>query len=85
MKKPKKHFQDFRIDKLTNSIENVISKDSFKTEVLPVSSKDLKGVTKANGWRFNWSAEFKESGRTVYKLVIVDNVKMSRPEIGLHN
>ena len=83
MKKPKKHLQDFRIDKLTNSIENVISKDSFKTEVLPVSSKDLRGITKANGWRFNWKSEFKESDRTVYKLVIVDNVKIIQGLISL--
>ncbi len=83
MKKPKKHLKDFRIDKLTNSIENVISKDSFKTEVLPISLKDLKGVTKKNGWRFNWTAEFKQPDRTVYKLVIVDNIKIIQGLISL--
>lgn len=83
MKKPKKHLLDFRIDKLTNSIENVITQDSFKTEVIPVTLKDLKGVTKKNGWRFNWTAEFKEPDRTVYKLGIVDNVKIIQGLISL--
>lgn len=83
MKKHKKYLQDFRIDKLTNSIENVISKDSFKTEVLPVSLKDLKGVTKRNDWRFNWTDEFKQPDRTVYKLVIVDNIKIIQGLISL--
>lgn len=73
MKSPKQHFIDVQIDKLTNSIENVISGDSFKTEVLPVTSKDLKSLTKTRGWRFNWTGEFKSPDRTVYKLVIRDN------------
>ena len=33
---------DFEIDKLTNSIENVITKDSFATEVSIVTMLDLK-------------------------------------------
>ena len=83
MKKPKKHLLDFTIDKLTNSIENVISKDSFRTEVLPVSPKELKTITQKNGWRFNWTAEFKESDRAVYKLVIVDNINIIQGLISL--
>ena len=83
MKRPKKHLLDFRIDKLTNSIENIISKDSFKTEILPIFQKELKNVIKKNGWRFNWAAEFKESDRTVYKLVIVDNTSVIQGLISL--
>ncbi|TAL59005.1 MAG: hypothetical protein EPN85_10165 [Bacteroidetes bacterium] len=45
--------------------------------------KDLNGVTKKNGWRFNWTDEFKDPARTVYKLVIVDNVKIIQGLIGL--
>ena len=36
---------DFRIDKLTNSIENVVTGDSFPTEVLPLSTPDLVHLT----------------------------------------
>ena len=61
MKKPIKHLLDFHVDKLTNSIENVITKDSFKTDILPLNPKNLKSITKKNGWRFNWSDEFKAS------------------------
>jgi hypothetical protein len=34
------------IDRLTNSIINTISGDSFQTAVLRVAKEDLKGVTK---------------------------------------
>ena len=37
---------DFVIDKLTNSIQNTISGDSFATEVLRFTKADLKQVTK---------------------------------------
>ena len=41
------------IDKLTNSIENIRTGDSFPTDVLLVSNVDLKGITKKAGWVFN--------------------------------
>lgn len=83
MKRPKKYLQDFHVDKLTNSIENVVSKDSFKTDILPLSPKDLKTITKKNGWRFDWADEFKDPDRTVYKLVIVNNVDVIQGLISL--
>ena len=64
---------DFIIDKLTNSIENVVTGDSFLTEVSVITITDLKSVTKKNGWNFNWRNEFKEPARDVYKLTIVNN------------
>ena len=64
---------DIVIDKLTNSIENVITGDSFSTEVLPLSSSDLKNVTKRKGWLFNWQKEQKQTDRKLYKLTIVGN------------
>ena len=76
MKKAKKHLHDFTVDKLTNSIENVISGESFKTDVLPVSQRDLKFIFKKDGWRFNWNAEFKQANRTIYKLVIPENINI---------
>jgi hypothetical protein len=81
--KPKKHLLDFRVDKLTNSIENVITKDSFKTDVLPLTQKDLKSVTKKNRWRFNWTQEFKDPDCTVYKLVILNNVDIIQGLVSL--
>jgi hypothetical protein len=63
---------DIIIDKLTRSIENAISGDSFKTEVLIVTSKDAKAIKK-NDWLFDWKSEAKNKGKVIYKLVILDN------------
>lgn len=42
---------EFEIDKLTNSIQNMITGDSFTTEVILVNSiSELKVVLKKNGW-----------------------------------
>lgn len=71
--KTKKSRLDFEIDKLTNSIENTISGDSFQTEVSLLTKQDLKLVTKKNGWQFNWRNEFKQLDRSVYKLTIEGN------------
>lgn len=43
---------DFVIDKLTNSIENVITGDKFKTEISVLTKKELNLVTKKKGWLF---------------------------------
>jgi hypothetical protein len=64
---------DIEIDKLTNSIENVITGDSFATDILPVSTSDLKITTKKNAWLFDWKYEFKQPERAIYKLTIVNN------------
>ncbi|HPE56448.1 MAG TPA: hypothetical protein PK904_08625 [Bacteroidales bacterium] len=50
--------QDFIIDRLTNSILNTISGDSFPTEVSILTRSDLKNITRKKGWNFNWKAEF---------------------------
>ncbi|MEP7143230.1 MAG: hypothetical protein ABI707_10190 [Ferruginibacter sp.] len=41
---------DIEIDKLTRSIENTITGDSFRTDILPVSAKDLKQLKKMGGF-----------------------------------
>ena len=64
---------DFVIDKLTNSIQNTISGDSFATEVLRLTNVDLKGITKKNGWNFNWKAELADNAKDVFKLTITNN------------
>jgi hypothetical protein len=64
---------DIEVDGLSNSIQNTISGDSFDTEVSEVNKTDLKNITQANGWKFDWKAELKESDRQVYKLTIIGN------------
>jgi len=65
---------DFEVDKLTNSIENILTGDVFATDVLPVNNEDLKIVAKKNGWLFDWKHEYKQPEREVYKLTIINNI-----------
>lgn len=76
MKKTAKYHNDFIIDRLTNSITNSISGDSFPTEVSLLSKEDLKQVQKKNGWFFNWKEEHNLPDREVYKLTIVNNANI---------
>ena len=64
---------DFIVDKLTNSIENVLTSDSFATDISILKSTDLKTVSKKNKWQFNWKEEYSIPERDVYKLTIVNN------------
>jgi hypothetical protein len=73
MPKSTAYHLEIEIDRLTNSIQNTISGDSFATEVFEVAKADLKTVVKANGWKFDWKAELRESDRNFYKLTIKDN------------
>jgi hypothetical protein len=52
---------DIEIDELTNSIKNVISGDSFPTDVIRITKSDLKNITKKNGWQFDWKGELTQS------------------------
>jgi hypothetical protein len=74
MKRTEKNIElDFEIDCLTNSIRNVISGDSFATDVMRLTKSDLKSVTKKNKWLFNWKSELADNSKEVYKLTIVNN------------
>ncbi len=73
MKTEDKYYLDFEIDKLTRSIENAISGDSFQTETTLLAKADLKTVTKKNGWSFDWKYELNQPERETYKLTIVNN------------
>jgi hypothetical protein len=64
---------DFVVDKLTNSIENLISGDRFATEVLRLNKSNLKQITKKNGWKFNWKEELADNKKDVFKLTILNN------------
>lgn len=63
--------QGFIIDRLTNSILNTISGDSFQTEVIRIGKSDLKNISKSKGWNFDWKTEFEEIKKEVYKLTII--------------
>lgn len=65
--------QGFVIDRLTDSVLNRISGDSFQTEVSTLKKSDLKTVSKKNGWNFDWKSEFDDLTKEVYKLSIVNN------------
>ncbi|GAB4047273.1 hypothetical protein [Spirosoma litoris] len=64
---------EFVVDKLTNSIQNTISGDSFTTEILRLTKSDLKNVTKKSGWNFNWRSELNDNTKEVFKLTIINN------------
>ncbi len=72
MKENKLIYLDFEIDKLTNSIENVISGEVFDTIIVKLKSKDGKSIKKTE-WAFNWHNEIKDKTRKVYKLTTVNN------------
>jgi hypothetical protein len=73
VKKQKTKALDFIIDRLTNSIQNTISGDSFQTEVSLFTNADAKLLTKKSGWQFNWKAALADNSKEVYKLTIVNN------------
>ena len=58
---------------LGHSIVNLLSGDSFPTKISPVTKNDLNQIAKKNGWNFNWSIEYNNPLRGVYKLTIVQN------------
>ena len=73
VKKEEKIQLDFVIDKLTDSIQNTISGDSFQTEISRATRTDLKKVTTKAGWNFNWKQELENNNREVFKLTIINN------------
>jgi hypothetical protein len=75
---------DIEIDKLTRSIENAVSGDSFKTEVLELTLADIRKLKKED-WLFEWKAEAKQLDKKVYKLVIIDNPDIIQGLISLQD
>jgi len=73
-----------QIDKLTRSIENAVTGDSFKTEVLPLTTKDLKSISKSD-WLFDWRTEAKNKDKSVYKLTIIENPNVIQGLISLQD
>jgi hypothetical protein len=83
VKKKQNKGLDFIIDKLTNSIQNVVTGDSFATDISLVSTADLETVIKKNKWQFDWKLEFKQPQCDVYKLTIVNNQSVIQGLISL--
>lgn len=83
VKKTKVNFLDFEIDRLTRSIENVASGDSFATDVSHLIKADLQQAAKKNGWVFNWKSELDALDREVYKLTIQGNSNIIQGLISL--
>lgn len=81
---PKRNRFEIEIDGLTHSIENAISGDNFKTEVLELSASDIRRLKKKD-WLFDWKAETKSPGKTVYKLIIVGNPTIIQGLISLQD
>ena len=75
---------DIIIDKLTRSIENAVSGDIFKTEILIMTEKDLKAIKKSD-WLFDWKTEAKKTGKVLYKLVIIDNPNIIQGIVSLQD
>ena len=82
MKKNKKILVDIEIDKLTNSIENIVSGDIFDTDIFQLFGNNTKQIKKAE-WQFNWQEQLKLTDRKTYKLVIKDNPKIIQGLISL--
>ena len=83
MSKNKINYLDFEIDKLTRSIENAISGDSFQTGIINLVKSDLKHILKKNGWLFDWKKELNANDREVYKLTIRDNTDIIQGLVSL--
>lgn len=84
MKKNVIKYLAFEIDELTNSIQNVITGDSFDTEVTILSKVELKLLTK-NNWIFDWKKEFGNQNKQIYKLTIAKNPKIIQGLISLED
>lgn len=64
---------EIEIDALTESVVEVSTGKTFKTEVTELTKEFLNSINKKNGWKFNWKKEEKEMNRLIYKLVLESN------------
>jgi hypothetical protein len=62
---------EFYVDGITESIIEVASGKSIDTEVKPMGLAGVRKILKKDGWKFDWKKEYRQSGRQLYKLVIV--------------
>jgi hypothetical protein len=69
VKKAIKKEVSIEIDKLTNSIVNIVSGEIFETEFSKVLKKEIKN----KDWLFDWNLEMKDRENEVYKMTTVEN------------
>ncbi len=67
------------IDKLTNSIENIITGEIVQTEFSKVTVKEIK----KKEWLFDWHKEIKDKTYEVYKMTTVENKNIIQGLISL--
>ena len=72
-------FQE-RIDKLTRSIENAQTGESFPTQVRPLTAAEAR---KLKGWTFDWAREVATPGRHVFQLNTIDNPHITHGIVSL--
>lgn len=63
---------DIEIDKLTNSIENAVTGETFDTAVVLLTVQDEKRIKKKE-WQFDWKKELRNETKKTYKLITVHN------------
>ncbi len=71
-----------RIDKLTNSIENALTGESFPTQARRFTVLQARNLAK---WQFNWLKEVGLKGREVLQLNTTDNPQIVHGLISLEN
>lgn len=69
------------IDKLTDCIENIITGDTFVTDISLLQGYELESIN--DNWAFNWKYEFQQPDRDVYKLTIVNNLNVIQGLVSL--
>jgi hypothetical protein len=72
MKSERPRRLDFKVDKLTNSIENTLTGENVETDIVMLRPKDTAILHKLN-WQFDWYKEFLESARKVHALITKGN------------
>lgn len=68
-KKVRKKEISIEIDKLTNSIVNVITREVFETEFQIAKRTDIK----KKDWLFDWHNELKDKNKVICKMTTVEN------------
>ncbi len=66
--RPKRRLE-FQIDKLTRSVENLATGESFETKGIQLTLND-KQLLKLSKWSFNWEHDLNQVDREVYGLVL---------------
>jgi hypothetical protein len=57
---------------LTNSIENIVTGETFDTEIVQLTEKDRR-LLKKTDWQFDWKSELLDKSKFVFKLTTVNN------------